>query len=93
MGKEIGHEIITWDPKQNAYSTIVVGNSFPDANIGTSKWDGNNLVIVHDFEFNGAIFHLRSTITKTGENTVHVEEISQYAECATLLRKANAVKK
>jgi hypothetical protein len=94
LGREIGHEIITWDPKQNAYATIVVGNAFPGANIGTSKWEGEVLVTVHEFEYNGTKIHLRSTIKKAAENSVHMEESSQTGDGAALLMwKADAVKK
>jgi len=94
LGKEIGHEIITWDPKQNVYTTIVVGNAFPGANIGTSEWEGDLLVTVHEFDYNGTKIHLRSTIKKVVENSVHMEESSQTGDGATLLMwKADAVKK
>src|ERR1700683_3400078 len=44
MGKEIGHEVLSWDPKQNAYATVTVGNSFPGAIIGSSRWEGDKVV-------------------------------------------------
>jgi hypothetical protein len=94
LGKEIGHEIITWDPKQNVYTTIVVGNAFPGANIGTSKWEGAELVTVHEFDYNGTKIHLRSAITKIRDNSVHMEESSQTGDGAALpIWKADAVKK
>lgn len=94
LGKETGHEIITWDPKQNAYTTIVVGNGFPGANIGTSKWEGPDLVTVHDFDYNGMKIHLRSVYSHIQEKSVHMEESSQTGDGAALLMwKADAVKK
>jgi hypothetical protein len=94
LGKEIGHEILTWDPKQNAYTAITVGNAFPGANIGTSKWEGADLVTVHDFEFGGMNIHLRSVISKIRENSVHMEEFSQSADGTYLaIWKADATKK
>jgi hypothetical protein len=94
LGKEVGHEILTWNPKQNAYTAITVGNAFPGANIGTSKWEGANLVTVHDFEFGGMNIHLRSVISKIRENSVHMEEYSQSADGTYLATwKADATKK
>lgn len=94
LGKEIGHEILTWDPKQNAYTTITVGNAFPGANIGTAKWEGPDLVTVHEFEFGGTIIHLRSVISKIQEKSVHMEEFSQSADGSYLaIWKADATNK
>src|SRR5579864_4518854 len=44
LGKEIGHEIFSWDPKKNAYAIVIVGN-FPGAAVGSANWEGDNLVI------------------------------------------------
>jgi hypothetical protein len=94
LGKEVGHEILTWDPKQNSYSAITVGNAFPGANIGISKWEGANFVTVHDFEFGGMNLHLRSVISKIQEKSLHMEEFSQSGEGAYLtVWKADATKK
>ena len=49
LGKEIGHEIFSWDPKKNAYAIVIVGN-FPGAAIGTATWEGDNLVIQNEFD-------------------------------------------
>jgi hypothetical protein len=94
LGKEVGHEILTWDPKQHAYPTITVGNAFPGANIGMTKWEGPDFVTVHDFEYNGMKIHLRSVISRIRENSVHMEEFSQSADGTYLaIWKADATKK
>lgn len=77
MGEEIGHQVVSWDPKQNAYTAITVGNSFPGAIIGKSHWDGDNLVTEYEFTANGTTMHLRSMYTDIKEKSTRMEESSQ----------------
>lgn len=74
MGKEIGHEIFTWDPKQKAYIVFTVGNSFPGAVVGTSHWDGNNLVTEKQFDEAGTTMHLQAIYSNITEKSTHMEE-------------------
>jgi hypothetical protein len=74
IGKEIGHEIFAWDPKQKAYIVFTVGNSFPGAVTGTSHWEGDNLVTEMQFEEGSASMHSRATYSNIMEKSVHMEE-------------------
>ena len=91
---EIGHEIITWDPKKNHYTAVTVGNGFPGAVIGASHWDGNTLVTESDFEMGGQTMHLRSTYSSIQPNSVHMEDSVQMGDGPyTLIWKGEATKK
>lgn len=94
LGTEIGHEIITWDPKSNAYTTVTIGNNFPGALIGKAQWEGENLVKRVEFEMGGAVIHNRAMYSHIGEKTLQIEESIQMGDARyQLLWKASAVKK
>jgi hypothetical protein len=94
LGPEIGHEVISWDPKQEAYTVVTVGNAFPGAVIGKSRWEGDKLVIQHDFTESGTTMHLRSEYSDIKEHSTRIEEFVQVGDSpAQLLYKSYAVKK
>jgi len=89
MGKEIGHEIFSWDSKQKAYIVFLVGN-FPGTVTGTSHWEGDNLVIETQF---GAT-HMRATYSNITEKSVHMEESFPGSDGTyQVIWKADAIKK
>ena len=90
LDNEIGHELFTWDPKKDAYTTVTVGNGFPGAIIGTAKWEGDNLVLQTDF----GTMHLRAVYSHVGEKTIQIEESYQTGDAPyQLIWKASATKK
>jgi hypothetical protein len=93
-GKEIGHQILSWDPKKDAYTTVVVGNSFPGAVIGSAKWEGDNLVVMSEMgEGKGAI-HLRAVYLHPQGAVVHIEESMSVGDAPfQLIYKSTATKK
>lgn len=94
MGEEIGHELLSWDPKQNAYATVTVGNAFPGAVMGTSRWEGENLVTEIQFDAGGGTVHLRSVYSNIQAKSVHIEESIQGADgTSQVIYKADAIKK
>jgi hypothetical protein len=94
LGTEIGHEIITWDPKSDAYTTVTIGNNFPGALIGKARWEGKNLVTRAEFEMAGAVIHNRAVYSHVGEKTLQIEESIQMGDAPyELLWKASAAKK
>jgi len=94
MGPEIGHEVISWDPKEEAYTVVTVGNAFPGAVIGKCRWEGDKLVAEHDFTANGTTMHLRSEYSDIKEHSTRIEEFVQVGDSpAQLLYKSYAVKK
>ena len=91
---EIGHEVLTWDPKKKAYDAITVGNGFPGAVIGASHWEGDTLVTESQFETGGQTMHLRSTYSKIQANSVHMEDSVQMGDGTyTLIWKGEATRK
>lgn len=93
LGKEIGHEIFSWDPKKNAYAIVIVGN-FPGAAIGTATWEGDNLVIQNEFDAGGTMMRLRSVYLHPTGKTVQIEESSKTGDAPYLLiYKATVTKK
>ena len=74
MGKETGHEVLTWDPKKNAYTTMIVGNAFPGAVMGQAHWDGDKLVTDSQFGEGDQAMQLRSVYSNIRENTTHMED-------------------
>jgi hypothetical protein len=94
LGPEIGHEVISWDPKQDVYTVVTVGNAFPGAVIGKSRWEGSKLVTQHDFTENGTTMHLRSEYSDLKEHSTRIEEFVQAGDSpAQLLYKSYAVRK
>jgi hypothetical protein len=90
LDNEIGHELFTWDPKKDAYTTVTVGNGFPGAIIGTAKWEGDNLVLQTEF----GTMHLRAVYSHVGEKTIQIEESFQKGDAPyQLIWKASATKK
>jgi hypothetical protein len=74
MGKDLGHEIISWDPKKKAYTVVVLGNGFPGAVIGSAKWQGDDLVISNDVGEGASSAHLRAVYVHPQGNMLHIEE-------------------
>ncbi|HEY4878668.1 MAG TPA: DUF1579 family protein [Candidatus Acidoferrales bacterium] len=73
-GREVGHEVTTWDPEEHAYKSYVFGNNFPGCIVRTGKWDGNTLIFDADFYFNGVDVHLQSSMTANADGTVTIVE-------------------
>ncbi len=80
MGKEIGHELIAWDPGEKAYKVYVAGNSFPGVVAGTGRWEGANFVTTSEFNYGGMKITLRSKYTDIQPNSVTIEEESKQGE-------------
>jgi|ERR1700722_3153527 len=94
LGPEIGHEVISWDPKQEAYTVVTVGNAFPGAVIGKSRWEGDKFVIQTDFTEHGTTMHLRSEYSDIKDHSTRIEEFMQVGDSpARLIYKSYAVKK
>jgi hypothetical protein len=94
MGPEIGHEVISWDPKLEAYTVVIVGNAFPGAVIGKSRWEADKLVIQTEFTDHGTTMHLRSEYSDITDHSTRIEEFVQVGDSpAQLLYKSYAVKK
>jgi hypothetical protein len=73
IGKEIGHQVLSWDPKQNSYITMTVGN-FPGMIIGHARWDGENLITESEFDMEGGKMQMRATYSHIQEKSTHMEE-------------------
>ena len=90
LDNEIGHELLTWNTKNGAYTTVTVGNGFPGAIIGIAKWEGDNLVIQTEF----AKMHMRAVYSHVAEKTIQIEESYQTGDAPyQLIWKASATKK
>lgn len=93
VGKDFGHEIISWDPKKKAYTVVTLGNAFPGAVIGTAKWEGDDLVILIDVE-NAEAVHLRAVYVHPQGNVLHIENYIKIGDAPfQLIYKATAAKK
>lgn len=93
MGKEIGHEVLTWSPKKNAYTVMTVGNSFPDAVMGTGHWEGANLVVETSFDMGTKVAHLKAVYVNPTDTKVHIDEYTQAEDGSwQLIWKGDATK-
>jgi hypothetical protein len=93
LGKEIGHEIFSWDPKKNAYAIVIVGN-FPGAAIGSANWEGDDLVIHNEFDAGESKMSLRSVYLHPTGKSVQIEESSKAGDAPyQLIYKATVTKK
>jgi Protein of unknown function (DUF1579) len=79
-GREVGHEVITWDPKEHAYKSYVFGNTTPGCVIQTGHWDGNTLIFNAELEFNGDKLHLETAITATSDDTITIVDKASSGE-------------
>jgi hypothetical protein len=75
FGKEIGHQVLSWDPKQKSYTTVTVGNSFPGVVVGHARWDGDNLVTESEFDMESGKVAMRATYSHIQEKSTHIEEM------------------
>jgi Protein of unknown function (DUF1579) len=71
-GREVGHEVITWDPKEHAYKSYIFGNTAPGCVIETGHWDGNTLIFDADLDVNGDKLHLQTVISATSDDTISI---------------------
>lgn len=93
-GREIGHELLSWDPKRVAYSTVIVGNAFPGTVIGTAKWEGDDLVVSSEFGDGASAVHLRAVYVHPQGNVLQIEDYSSVGDAPfKLIYKATATKR
>jgi len=93
LGKEVGHQVLSWDPKQQSYITMTVGN-FAGAVIGHARWNGENLVTESRFEMDGGTMQMRATYSDIKEKSTHIEETFRVGDGPYQpLWSANATKK
>jgi Protein of unknown function (DUF1579) len=71
-GREVGHEVITWDPKEHAYKSYIFANTAPGCVIETGHWDGNTLIFEAELDLNGDKLRLQTAITATSDDTVMI---------------------
>jgi hypothetical protein len=93
LGKEVGHQVLSWDPKQQSYITMTVGN-FAGAVIGHARWNGENLVTESSFEMESGTMQMRATYSDIKEKSTHIEETFRVGDGPYQpLWSANATKK
>jgi Protein of unknown function (DUF1579) len=93
-GKDVGHEIISWDPKKKAYTVVVVGNGFSGVIVGTAKWEGDDLVILNDVGEGAEAAHLRAVYVHPQGNVLHIENYIKVGGTPfQLIYKATATKR
>ncbi len=94
IGKEIGHQILTWDPKENTYRVYTAGNNFPGVITATARWEGANLVTTTEFSEGGSKINIRSMYTDIQEKSVTIEESFKTGDAPyQSLIRAKAIKK
>ena len=74
FGDEIGHGILTWDPKEKTYKEYIVGNAFPGCAIFTGHWEGDLLVFEGEFEGGGKKTTLKTTYTEWTPKSITILE-------------------
>ena len=93
FGDEIGHAILTWDPKEKAYKEYVVGNAFPGAVIFTGHWEGDVLVFDGEFEGGGKKTTLKSTYAEWTPKAITILESARTGDAPFhLLQTTKATK-
>ena len=93
FGKEIGHQVLSWDPKQKWYTTVTAGN-FPGVIVGHARWDGENLVTESEFEMEGGKMGMRAIYSHIQERSTHMEEMFRVGDGPfVLLYSGDATKK
>ena len=76
MGEEIGHGILTWDPKENAYREYVAGNDFPGVYLSTGHWEGEKFVLSGEFDMGGAKITFRDIYSGIAAHSVTIQEFA-----------------
>ena len=93
FGDEIGHGILTWDPKEKAYKQYIVGNAFPGAAIFTGNWEGDLLVFQGEFEAGGKKTSLKTTYTEWKPKSITILEYYRVGDAPfQLLQTTKATK-
>ena len=72
-GDEIGHAILTWDPKERVYKQYAVGNDFPGCAIFTGKREGEVLNFYGEFETPRGKMTLKNTYTEWTPKSITIE--------------------
>jgi hypothetical protein len=94
FGKEIGHQVLSWDPKLKSYTTVTVGNNFPGVIVGHAQWDGENLITKSEFDMEGVNVGMRATYSRIQEKSTHMEEMVRVGDGPfVLLYSGDATKK
>jgi hypothetical protein len=62
-GREVGHEVTTWDADEHAYKSYLFANIFPGCMVRTGHWEGSTLVFEADMRYQDSKLHLESAIT------------------------------
>jgi Protein of unknown function (DUF1579) len=73
-GSISGHEVITWDPRENSYKSFVFGSNFPGCVARTGHWEEKNLVFNTDFVNAGMTIHFHSVTTASADGSVTIVE-------------------
>jgi hypothetical protein len=90
---EIGHGIITWDPKEKAYKEYIVGNGFPGCFVFTGHWEGAMLVFLGEFDAGGSKMQLKTTYTEWTPKSITILEYFRVGDAPfQLLQTTKAVK-
>jgi len=76
-GEEIGHGILTWDPKENAYREYFAGNTFPGVYMTSGHWEGEKLVLSGEFEMGGAKMSFRDVYSDITAHSLTIQEFFQ----------------
>jgi hypothetical protein len=74
IGDEIGHGILTWDPREKAYKQFIVGNAFPGCEVFTGRWEGDVLTFQGEFEAGGRKTALKTIYTEWKPKSITILE-------------------
>ena len=77
MGEEIGHGILTWDPKENAYREYFAGNDFPGVYASTGHWEGETFVLMGELDLGGAKTTFRDVYSDITAHSVTIQEFAE----------------
>ena len=90
---EIGHAILTWDPKEMAYKEYVAGNGFPGCAIFTGNWEGDTLTFHGEFEASGGKMALKTQYTEWTPKSITIQEYYRVGDAPfQLLQTTKATK-
>jgi uncharacterized protein DUF1579 len=74
QGESSGHQVLTWDPKQQRYVGHVVTSRSPGCITVTGNWEGPNLVLAGEFEANGVQVRFKEVFSDIAGTTMMLRQ-------------------
>jgi hypothetical protein len=84
-GESSGHQVLTWDSKEEQYMGYMVTSNSPASIVVAGNWDGPNLVLTGEFEPQGMKVRFKSVFSNIEERTMVLRQYNSVNGAPTQL--------